>query len=253
MWCGYYANSITADETDYPLVGGLSGISPETIKELSPKLAHAFDELRKTYPNQFILTLSRILSGKEQIVAGTRYLLVVEVNTNNQIQQCEAVVWEKLWENFFQLELKCPGSSYSIATSSSSATQPQLPQMVYTPFVPVIVHPVPIQPVAPIVQPGGFIELSADELFAIYQKVMNCMELVVKSEPNLNLTHPFIKLVKGMQQQTAAGRKYLLDVFLLVQNTEKPCNVEMLENGHDHIRFKLSCSEPRFVKEVDYP
>ncbi|XP_055297206.1 uncharacterized protein LOC129565908 [Sitodiplosis mosellana] len=94
--------------------GGFSPLNKKSLAGLHPKLTHSFIELGKIH-KEFDLTVKRILSGKSQVVAGTRYMIAVEAaNPNNEVITCEADIWEKTWENFFQIKLTCQGKSYEI-------------------------------------------------------------------------------------------------------------------------------------------
>lgn len=261
LWCGFHADIITGDSEEYPTIGGLSNISPQTIKEVTPRLTQALNDLKNRNPNQFVPTLIRIVSGKEQTVAGSRYELVVEFSSaQNQIQQCDVVFWEKPWENFFKIDVKCPDSTLSGTSSPSSSslstTQTHIPvQPVYpqnaqvnvhqAPVQPTTVHPAPIQPEpvrTDLVQPES--ELSKEELFELYQKVISRMEELVKSEPNYkNLSLPYLELIRGTKQQTTTGSQYSIDVSLL-DNSKTPCNVNMSESVQGVIiSFKLRCKD----------
>ncbi|KDP21894.1 hypothetical protein JCGZ_03032 [Jatropha curcas] len=48
------------------------------------------------------LKLGKVVKGETQVVAGTNYRLVLEVN-GGASKDYEAVVWEKTWENFKNL------------------------------------------------------------------------------------------------------------------------------------------------------
>lgn len=100
------------------LCGGLSNLSEKEITELHPTLVHLFNELNKNH-DEFDLLVKRIVGGQRQTVAGTRYVITVEtLNAKNEIQICEAEIWEKLWEDFLQIKLKCQENEYSLKTNS---------------------------------------------------------------------------------------------------------------------------------------
>ena len=83
------------------MVGGWS-----TIKNMSdPHIAEigefAISEHNKETNSR--LAFNRVIKGKIQVVAGSNYKLVVEAKDGNKVGKYEAVVWEKVWENFLKL------------------------------------------------------------------------------------------------------------------------------------------------------
>ena len=58
----------------------------------------------KHRPEGHYLYLVRVLKCESQVVAGTNWRLGLKCKDENNIEvNCEAVVWEKRWENFKQL------------------------------------------------------------------------------------------------------------------------------------------------------
>ncbi|XP_012090836.2 cysteine proteinase inhibitor 5 [Jatropha curcas] len=64
------------------------------------KLNYAVGEYNKRSTAN--LKLEKVVKGETQVVAGTNYRLVLEVN-GGASKDYEAVVWEKTWENFKNL------------------------------------------------------------------------------------------------------------------------------------------------------
>ncbi|XP_020574736.1 cysteine proteinase inhibitor 1 [Phalaenopsis equestris] len=50
-----------------------------------------------------VLKLSRVVSGESQVVAGTKYRLIVEAGGGGGPAKYEAVVWDQPWKKFRQL------------------------------------------------------------------------------------------------------------------------------------------------------
>ncbi|KAE8645924.1 hypothetical protein Csa_021379 [Cucumis sativus] len=58
----------------------------------------------KHRPEGHYLYLVRVLKCESQVVAGTNWRLLLECkDENNCVEIYQAVVWEKVWENFRQL------------------------------------------------------------------------------------------------------------------------------------------------------
>ena len=102
---------------DLPILGGSDDLDDEEVHELHRKLTLSWAKLGEKNKG-FDLIYKGITNGTSQIVAGTRYELNVKVETlKKEKKSCEAVIWEKLWENFFQIKLKCQDKHYSIDTT----------------------------------------------------------------------------------------------------------------------------------------
>ncbi|XP_065218612.1 uncharacterized protein LOC135844376 [Planococcus citri] len=89
------------DDEDWGLAGGASTVdvdSPEIIR-LAEKLMNTLNSNQR---------IKRILKAKQQVVAGTLTTLDLEVcpdifSNGDGCKFCRAKVWEKPWENFFQV------------------------------------------------------------------------------------------------------------------------------------------------------
>lgn len=101
-----------------PVFGGFSEMNEDSIKKLHPKLSHSFTELGKVHDDFDFVVVKKILSGKIQTVAGTRYDIKFEAeNKNNEAKVCDAKIWEKTFENnFFQVKATCEEKEYNIET-----------------------------------------------------------------------------------------------------------------------------------------
>lgn len=87
--------------------GGHSDLSAIELTELHTKLKPAFVQLAVEHTG-FNWMPVRVIDAKKQTVAGTKYLANVEVkNSSDVIKKCTADIWEKTFEKFFQVELKC--------------------------------------------------------------------------------------------------------------------------------------------------
>lgn len=94
----------TSATGDSPVIGGFSQVPESDFTELHTKLAPAFVQL-SAENTDFNWTVKRIIEAKSQVVAGSRTLAQLELtNTANAIKKCEAVIWEKNWENFLQVK-----------------------------------------------------------------------------------------------------------------------------------------------------
>lgn len=112
---------------DFPILGGFTDLDENDLLELHPKLVNSFVQLGEKHPNEFDLIVKRIISGKSQVVAGTRYMVNVQAeNSKNETKNCEAEIWEKLWENFFQVKLKCQDKHFTIDTKLPECKLPKL-------------------------------------------------------------------------------------------------------------------------------
>ncbi|XP_055309689.1 uncharacterized protein LOC129573320 [Sitodiplosis mosellana] len=121
LLCGLCVAGIPATTEPLPLppsgfggFGGFSPLSEKALADLHPNVTESFKQLGKKH-DDFDLIAKRILSGKSQVVAGTRYVLTVEAtNLKGEVKTCEADIWEKTWENFFLVKLKCQEKDYEI-------------------------------------------------------------------------------------------------------------------------------------------
>lgn len=94
--------------------GGLFPLTNETLHILQPKVTEAFRQLREKYKD-FDLYLKSIPFGMGHIVSGMRYLLIIEATRQmHYVEPCQADIWEKSWENFFEVKLTCSRKFYEI-------------------------------------------------------------------------------------------------------------------------------------------
>lgn len=120
----YQWSSEQESSTDLPppppgfgVFGGFSPLSEKSLQDMHPRLTSSFNEWGKDH-EEFDLIVKRVISGKSQVVAGTRYVLTIEAaNPKDEIKTCEADIWEKSWENFFQVKLTCDNQkNYQLLT-----------------------------------------------------------------------------------------------------------------------------------------
>lgn len=91
------------------LAGGFFDISESDLKELEPKVAIAF-ELLSIKHNDFVYKMKHLVGGKSQVVAGSRYQLVVEAapkNNANDVKKCDVNILENLQGDFDEVQVKC--------------------------------------------------------------------------------------------------------------------------------------------------
>lgn len=143
--------SVLATDEDFPIIGGSSNLAEQDLLELHPKLAHSFVKLGEKH-TEFDLVIEKILSGTVQTVAGSRYLLNIQAkNKKQETKMCEADVWEKLWENFFQVKLTCQDKHYTIETElRDSKITEIIPPVILKPVTTVINPPKPSQQPKPL-------------------------------------------------------------------------------------------------------
>ncbi|XP_030519488.1 cysteine proteinase inhibitor 1-like [Rhodamnia argentea] len=85
-----------------PLVGGwkpIKNLSDPYVREIAEFAVEAHNDDARTG-----LVLKKVVRGEEQVVSGTNYRLVVEVEDGADTRSFEAVVWDKPWEHFRRLE-----------------------------------------------------------------------------------------------------------------------------------------------------
>lgn len=115
--CVNLGQSFPAEDSNVPIVGGSHprDVKDETILKITKAAITKVDSLKGETCQREIRD---VIEAKSQVVAGTRYDLKVEMCTPemcNGIKQvplcsiCTLDVWEKSWENFFQVtKMTCP-------------------------------------------------------------------------------------------------------------------------------------------------
>lgn len=96
------------------LAGGLSDLGAEGINNVLPTAHSAFSLLHTKYP-EFDYILKRVVSGKSQVVAGSRAVLQVEVGPKDhadQTKQCELDLTENLQKEIVIIRMKCDGKDF---------------------------------------------------------------------------------------------------------------------------------------------
>ncbi|XP_008811323.2 cysteine proteinase inhibitor 1-like [Phoenix dactylifera] len=91
------------------LVGGwkpIKDISDPHVQEIAEFAVSEHNKLANTN-----LTLSKVVKGETQVVAGINYRLVVETKDGEAMANYVAVVWEKTWEGFRNLTSFTPVGS----------------------------------------------------------------------------------------------------------------------------------------------
>lgn len=87
------------------------------MSELVYKLQKYLEQFNKQhFDTQF--TLRRIYSATVQIVAGKKYVLMVDLDEDGTRVKCKVTLWEQAWKNFARLQLECGDGSrkYSFTT-----------------------------------------------------------------------------------------------------------------------------------------
>lgn len=117
--CGLSATDDYTEDIsdDVPILGGSSDLDEIELQELHRKLTLSWAKLGEKN-KEFDLIYKGIKDGTSQTVAGTRYELnIIVENLKKEQKPCEADIWEKLWENFFQIKLRCQEKHYSVDTT----------------------------------------------------------------------------------------------------------------------------------------
>lgn len=108
---------IDEDTDEFPILGGSDDLDDNERQDLHRKLTLSWPKLGEKHKG-FNLIYKGINDGTSQTVAGTRYQLNVTVeNLKKERKSCDADIWEKLWENFFRIELTCEDKHYAIDTT----------------------------------------------------------------------------------------------------------------------------------------
>lgn len=94
------------DSKNHQALGGFQEISNDGLKELFPKLTATFDQLSREH-SDFNVSLKRIVNGKYQVVAGSHYVLHVDVAREANVHQCEVDILENLQSEFDRVDVAC--------------------------------------------------------------------------------------------------------------------------------------------------
>lgn len=122
MFCGL---SVNARPT---LVGGFHETTPELLTDLFPLLEKALVDYGAAQTD-FDGRLKRIVSGRNQVVSGTKYELIVELeNAENQITEYSATVSQALNRQLVEIVLTIPGKEYTIRPAELSGRSKRSPQ-----------------------------------------------------------------------------------------------------------------------------
>ncbi|CAA0812867.1 Cysteine proteinase inhibitor 6, partial [Striga hermonthica] len=87
--------------TETMKLGGLRGVSQNNAE--IHRIARFAVERHNEKQNS-ALEFVRVVNAKEQVVAGIMYHLILEVTDGGRKKKYSAKVWEKLWENFKELQ-----------------------------------------------------------------------------------------------------------------------------------------------------
>ncbi|XP_068644590.1 cysteine proteinase inhibitor 1-like [Aristolochia californica] len=82
-------------------VGGWKQIKDVGDAHVQDVAAFAVAEYNKA--EKADLVFKKVIRGQTQVVSGVRYRLIVEAAEADVVSRYEAVVWEKVWENFRKL------------------------------------------------------------------------------------------------------------------------------------------------------
>lgn len=91
------------------LAGGFSDIIESELKQLEPKVGIAFGLISYKH-DDFVYKLKRVVSGKSQVVAGSRYQFVVEAapkDNADDVKKCDVDILENLQGEFDDIQVKC--------------------------------------------------------------------------------------------------------------------------------------------------
>ncbi|XP_024392352.1 cysteine proteinase inhibitor A [Physcomitrium patens] len=104
-------------------VGGPKDISnfPNSV-EIDELANFAVDQYKSRQNSIAVITFSKVLSAKEQVVQGKMYYFTIEVMENGVPKNYDAKVWVKPWEGYKELESFLPSapSHYDSAVDSDA-------------------------------------------------------------------------------------------------------------------------------------
>lgn len=113
---GIFGASLAIDDKVLvSLTGGLSDLGQDGLVHVTSEAPTLFNLLKGKYPD-FDYTFKRIVSGKSQVVAGSRYYAKIEVTPKDhadQVKNCDLDYVEDLKHVFTKIELKCDDKTYT--------------------------------------------------------------------------------------------------------------------------------------------
>ncbi|XP_031631206.1 uncharacterized protein LOC116345714 [Contarinia nasturtii] len=97
--------------------GGFTKLTENGIKYVEKQLTHSFGEMAKIH-SKFIYNLKSVVSGSQQPVAGTHYMVTIEVGYgDNETKTCQADMIETL-AKILRVKIECGEEIYEIETPS---------------------------------------------------------------------------------------------------------------------------------------
>lgn len=100
-------NDIERQRAHSNIAGGSIRITDQAeLDDLKEKVVTHLKKLGAS-ENGANLEFVRIKSAEKQVVAGSLWRLVAEINENNAQTDCAIKIWEKPWLNFAKLDVEC--------------------------------------------------------------------------------------------------------------------------------------------------
>lgn len=207
LFCGLNVNARPS------LAGGFHETTPELLTELFPLLERALVDYG-TENTEFNGRLKRIVSGRNQVVAGTIYDLVVELeNGESQVTEYVAKVSQALDGQLVEVVLTIPGKEYTIRPTVVAGRSKRSPQGFMT-F-------------------GGFSKASEKELTTLYPALERALADWGTSHSEFGLR---LKSIESGESQVVSGTIY--NLMLTVEDAENVAS-EWSANVVENLQGKI--------------
>lgn len=184
---------------DSPLIGGLRDVEADQLPALSSKLIESLDQLRQQ-ENGADLKVRRVLKAQKHVVTGTKYVIVAELESQNQLKNCTAKIWEKLWEDFQQTDISCEEKNYRVLKSRTRRSRRDT-------------------------LIGGPTNISGPELDELKGKLIESFAQLSQE----NGTTLGVSKIYGATKQVVAGVSYTINAELSTPEGERNCVVKIWE------------------------
>lgn len=206
LFCGLSVNALPG------LVGGFHEASPELLTDLFPLLEKALVDYGAVNTD-FDIRLKRIVSGSSQVVAGTRYNLIVELeNAEKQVTEYNARVLQALDRQLVEIVLTIPGKEYTIRPIELSLKTKRSPQGFGF---------------------GGFSKASDETLTNLYPALEKALADWGASHSEFGLR---LKSIESGESQVVAGTIY--NLIVKVENAENVVS-EWSANVVENLKGKI--------------
>lgn len=190
------------------VVGGFHETPQEVLTDLYPILEKFISDYAAVHTD-FGLRLKRIVSGKSQVVAGTKYDLIVELeDADKHLTEYQADVRQGLDRELVEVVLTIPGKQY-------------------------VLKPTEVTRSKRLTQFGGFSKASDDTLAELYPSLQKALSDWGQEHSEFGLT---LKSIESGESQPVAGTVYKL--IVKVENAEKEVS-EWSANVVENLKGKI--------------